>query len=136
MDSAQQLNARAEKIRAPSETPREPSDAVRVFLEKGEVETEVEDAEIFLVLVGAEQIGAEACASSNHLPELDPGVDRLKEDRVNDLRHVDSVEHVHRDRDVRGLVFLRKVVDQALRIFGVVVDQFGQSYPHTLDSAY
>jgi hypothetical protein len=44
-------------------------------------------------------------------------------DEVGHLGDVDAgVEHVHRDRDVRRLVLLREVVEQALRVLGVVVD--------------
>ena len=41
----------------------------------------------------------------------------LKKTRFNDLRHVDAgVEHVDRDRDMRRLGLLRKIVDQRLRV--------------------
>ena len=80
-------------------------DPLRMLAEKVEVEAEVEDAEVVLVVPGSEQIGAQARAAPDHLPELDPRVDRLEEDQVGDLGHVDAgIEHVHRDRDVRRLV--------------------------------
>ena len=98
-------------------------DAVGVLAEEVEVEAEVEDAEVLLVVVRPEQLRAQARAAPDHLPELDLRVDRLEEDQVRHLGHVDAgVEHVHRDRDVRRLVLLREVVEQALRILGVVVD--------------
>ncbi len=76
---------------------------------------------------GSEQTGAQARASPEHLPELDPRVDRLEEDQVGHLGHVDAgVEHVDRDRDVRRLVPPREVVEQALRIRGVVIDDAGE----------
>ena len=80
-------------------------DSLRMLAEKVEVEAEVEDAEIVLVVPGSEQIGAEPRAAPDHLPELDPRVDRLEEDQVGHLGHVDArIEHVHGDRDVRRLV--------------------------------
>ena len=54
---------------------------------------------------GPNRIGAEPRAAPDHLPELDPRVDRLEEDQVGHLGHVDArIEHVHGDRDVRRLV--------------------------------
>ena len=54
---------------------------------------------------GSEQISAQARAPPDHLPELDPRVDRLEEDEVGDLGHVDAgVEHVHGDGNVRWLI--------------------------------
>jgi hypothetical protein len=42
---------------------------------------------------------------------------------IDDLRHVDAgIKHIHGNGDVRGLVLLGEVVDEALRIFREVVD--------------
>ena len=69
-------------------------------LESGEVVPVVEDQEVGLVLAGAEEVVAEPGAPADHLPELHVGVDRLGEDEVDDLGHVDAgVEHVDRDGD-------------------------------------
>ena len=70
------------------------------LVEELEVLPVVEDQEVRLVLARAEQVFAEPGAAADHLPELDVGVDRLGEDQVDDLGHVDAgVEHVHRDGD-------------------------------------
>ena len=89
----------------------------RIGAEEFEVLAIVEDAEEFLVLARAEQVGAEPRAAPHHLPELRLRAHLLEEDEVHDLRHVDAgVEHVDRDGDVRRLALLREVVDQRLRI--------------------
>ncbi len=96
-------------------------------MEKVEVAAEVEHAEILLVRARAEQPRAQAGAPADHLPELDLRVHRLEEHQVGHLGHVDAgVEHVHRDGDVRLLVLLREVVDQALGEFGLMVDDPGE----------
>ena len=80
-----------------------------------------------LVVPGSEQIGAQARAAADHLPELDPRVDRLEEDQIGDLRYVDAgIEHVHGDCDVRRLILAGEVVDQALRIGSVVIYDAGE----------
>ena len=51
----------------------------------------------------------------------------MKKTRLCHLGHIDaSIEHVHRDRDVRRFVLSREVVEQALRIRGVVIDDAGE----------
>ena len=75
-------------------------DGLVTLVEELEVLPVVEDQEVRLVLAGSEQVLAEPGAAADHLPELDVGVDRLGEDEVDDLGHVDAgVEHVHRDGD-------------------------------------
>ena len=50
-------------------------------------------------------------------------VDRLEEDQVRHLGHVDAgVEHVYRDRDVRRLSFCEKSSSRLCGYFSVVVD--------------
>jgi len=96
---------------------------LRILAEELEVAAEVEDAEVLLVAPRPEEIRTEPRAAPDHLPELDPGVDRLEEDEIRDLGDVDArVQHIHGDGDVRRLVGLGEVVDQTLRISGVVVD--------------
>ena len=98
-----------------------------MLAEKVEVEAEVEDAEVVLVVPGSEQFGAQPRAAPDHLPELDPRVDRLEEDQVGHLGHVDAgIQHVHGDRDVWRLVLPREVVEKALPIRGVVIDDAGE----------
>ena len=62
---------------------------------------------MLLVLIWAEEIFAEAGAAPDHLPEFDLGIDRLEEDQIHYLRHVDAgVQHVHGYGDVRGFFLL------------------------------
>ena len=90
---------------------------LRVGAEELEVLAVVEDVEELLVLARAEQVRAEPRAAADHLPELGLRAHQLEEDEVHDLGHVDAgVEHVDRDGDVRRLVLVREVVDQALRV--------------------
>lgn len=92
-------------------------------MEKIEIEAKVKDPEILLILTGAKEIGAETGASTNHLPELDFGVNRLKENEVYDFRHINaSVHHVHGNSDVGGFVGDGEIIDQALVIFFLVVN--------------
>ena len=112
--SGVQIRRRLDAGQQPHPRPEEPGaernaatglDALRLLAEEVEVEAEVEDAEVVLVLPGSEQVGAQARAAPDHLPELDPRVDRLEENQVGHLGHVDAgIEHVHGDRDVRRSV--------------------------------
>ena len=98
-------------------------DALWILAEEVEIEAEVEDAEVLLAVVRTEQIRTESRAASDHLPELDLRVDRLEENQVRNLGNVDAgVEHIHRDGDVRRGVLLCEVVEEALRIRRIVVD--------------
>src|SRR4051794_36668456 len=75
--------------------------AGQVLAEVFEVAAEVEDVEVLLVLPWSEQIGSQAGASSDHLPELGLRSHQLEEHQIDDFRNVDAgVEHVDRDRDV------------------------------------
>ena len=91
--------------------------AGQVLAEVLEVAAEVEDEEVLLVLARPEQVGAQPGAAADHLPELRLRADHLEEHEVDDLGYVDAgVEHVDGDRDVRRLVGLGEVVDQALGV--------------------
>ena len=71
-----------------------------LLVEEPEVRPVVEDQELSLVSARAEQVLAQPRAAADHLPELHVGLDRLGEDEVDDLGHVDAgVEHVDRDGD-------------------------------------
>src|SRR5690606_15385009 len=68
------------------------------LLEVVEVAVVIEDQKLGLVFARTTQVGPQAGAPANHLPELDPALDRFGEDQVDHLRHVDAgVEHVDRD---------------------------------------
>ena len=122
----EQLHARAEQQRPERRgVARRPP--LRLLAEEVEVEAEVEDAEVRLVVARPEHVRAQPRAAPDHLPELDARVDRLEEHEVQHLGHVDAgVEHVDRDRDVRRLVGLGEVVDQALGVLRLVVDDAGE----------
>ncbi|MNC34925.1 hypothetical protein D3C75_833850 [compost metagenome] len=67
----------------------------------------IEDQELAFVFARAEQIGAQARATANHLPELDPRFDGLSEYQVDHFRNVDAgVEHVYRDGDAEVVIRL------------------------------
>lgn len=96
------------------------------LVEEPEVRPVVEDQELGLGPARAEQVGAQARAAADHLPELHVGADRLREDEVHDLGHVDArVEHVDREGDVDGVgerrVVALEVVDEVLDV-GVARD--------------
>lgn len=99
----------------------------RIGVEELQVAAEVEDVEVTLVLAWSEQVGAQAGASAEHLPELRLRPDRFEEDEVDDFGDVDAgVEHVDADGDVRCLVLDREVVDQRLGVLGLVGDDAGE----------
>ncbi|MCY1181960.1 hypothetical protein D9M73_224950 [compost metagenome] len=94
-----------------------------LLLEVVEVAVVVEDEEFTLVLAWAEQVGAQARATADHLPELDPGLDRLGEYQVDHFGHIDAgVEHVHRDGDAEVVVRLLEFLDQGVHVRNGVVD--------------
>ena len=71
----------------------------------------------------AEQIRAQARTAADHLPELDPGFDRLCEHQVDHFRHVDAgVEHVHRDGDAEVVIRLFELLDQGIHVRNGIVD--------------
>ena len=97
----------------------------------GKVAPVVENAERLLVLAGAEQIGAQAGATADHLPELDLGFDRLGEHQIDHFGHVDAgVEHIHRDGNGELLVAAAgaalEVVDQLLGAGFLRVDNLAE----------
>ena len=70
------------------------------------------------------QVSAQPRAAAEHLPEFGFRPHDFEKDEVDDLRHINAgVEHVDRDRDVRRLVRLIKIIEQRLRVFGLVVDR-------------
>jgi hypothetical protein len=89
------------------------------------------------VLARAEQVFTEPRAAPHHLPELCFRTNRLEEDEIQYLRHVDAgVEHIHRDCNVRSFGLLRKIVDQGLRVgTGLVGDEARQPCPESPRSA-
>ena len=108
LDVGQQLHPRPKEPGAEGNAATD-LDPLRMLAKKVEVETAVEDAEVLLVIPWSEQIGAQSRAAPDHLPELDPRVDRLKEDQVGHRWHVDAgIEHVHGDCDVRRFVLPRE----------------------------
>ena len=87
----------------------------------------VKDIEKLLVLARPVQIGAQACSSSYHLPELGFGPDDFEKNQIDHFRHVDaSVEHVHRYGDMRHAVLHREFVNQALHVLGLIGHDAGE----------
>jgi len=81
----------------------------------------VKDVEELFILTRPIQVFAQAGAPANHLPELGLGADDLEEHQIDHLRHINAgVEHVHRDGDVRHAVLEGELINQALRVLGLV----------------
>ena len=94
-----------------------------LLLEEIEVAVVVEDQKLGFVFTGAKQVGAQARAAANHLPELDPGFDRLGEHQVDHFRDVDAgIEHVHRDGDAEVVIRFFEFLDQGVHVRDGVVD--------------
>src|SRR5438046_2483375 len=69
-------------------------------------------------------------AATAHLPEFCLRAHELEEDQVPDLRDVNpSIEHVHRDRDVRRPLLAREVIDQVLHVLGLERDDARELAP-------
>ncbi len=69
------------------------------------------------------EVRAEACSSSNHLPEFGFGADFFEEDEVDDFRYVNAgVHHVNRDGDVRVFFRLFEVGNQGFCVVVFVYD--------------
>ena len=102
--------------------------AIRMAIEVLEVATVVKDEELLFVLSLTEDIGAEACATANHLVELDLGVHLLEEHQVEAVRHIDARIH-HIDGDDYLYVLLcfvargREDVDEVLPVVDLVIDE-------------
>ena len=80
---------------------------------EGEIAPVVKDQKLTLVLARAEQVFAQSRTSANHLPELHLAFDRLGEDEVHNLRHVDtSVQHVYRNGYAKFALGFFELVNQ------------------------
>ena len=96
-----------------------------VHAEEFEVSAEVEDVEFFLILA-VHQSRAQPGAPSYHLPELGLAHHLFEEYQVQHLRHIDAgVQHVYGDGDLRQLFRVGELVDGALSVGHVVVDDLG-----------
>ena len=94
---------------------------VLLLPEELEVVAVVEDAELRLVLARRKDVLAWPRAATDHLYELDARPDRLEEDKVQHLRHVDSrVEHVNGNGNPELGVML-ELLDERIGIVHVVV---------------
>jgi hypothetical protein len=95
-----------------------------VLIKELEILAKIEDVKEFLVPPGPKQVGAQPGAATEHLPEFRLRPHDLVKDQIDDLRHIDAgVEHVDRDRNVGRLLRLIKIIEQRLRVFGLVVDR-------------
>ena len=100
---------------------------VWVLAEKFKVLAVIKHVEELLVLTGSIQVRAQPRATPHHLPELGFGPNHLEEHQIDDLRHVDAgVQHVHRNSDVRHALLGGELVNQALRVFGLVGHHAGK----------
>ncbi|MNV93974.1 hypothetical protein D3C71_1887210 [compost metagenome] len=83
-----------------------------LLLEEIEVAVVIEDQELAFMFTSAEQIRAQAGATTYHLPELDPRFDGLSEYQVDHFRNVDAgVEHVYRNGDAEVVIRLLEFLD-------------------------
>ena len=99
-----------------------------VHAEELEVAAEVEDVKLVLVRA-VQKSRAEAGAAADHLPELGLAHDLFEEDQIQHLRHVDAgVQHIHRNGDLRQLLRVGKLIDGALDVGHVVVDDLGPAH--------
>ncbi|MNJ30227.1 hypothetical protein D3C77_248230 [compost metagenome] len=83
-----------------------------------------------LVFAPTEQIGTQASAPTNHLPEFDPGFNRLGKHKVDHLRHVDTgVQHVDRNSYSEVVIRFFELLDQRAHIGDAVVDNLADLDP-------
>ena len=127
VEGLDQLEAGLEDLLAQRHAARRRRRAARSWLKYSRFWQKSKTLNSRLVVAGPEQVGAQAGAAADHLPELGLRADQLEEHEVDALGHVDAgVEHVDRDRDVRRLVLDREVVDQALAVLHAVGDDPGE----------
>ena len=93
--------------------------------EKFKIAAQVENIELVLVLP-IHQPQTQPGAPADHLPEFRLAHHFLEEHQIQHIRHVDAgVQHIHGDGDLRQLVRFRELVDSALGVGHVVVDDLG-----------
>jgi hypothetical protein len=98
-------------------------DGIGIHAEILEVAAVIADEEPGLIHPRTEEVGPEARTSSDHLPELGLRSNTLEKRQVHNLWNINPrIEHVDRDRQVGHLLWLRKVVDQRLRIIDLMSD--------------
>ena len=96
-----------------------------VHSEEFEVAAQVEDVELGLVLP-VYQPRTQTGAPADHLPEFRFAHDLLEKHQIQHLGHINaSVQHVHGDGDLGKLLGIGELVDGALGVGHVVVDDLG-----------
>ena len=89
--------------------------AIRCLAEILDIAAPVEDEEELLIDALTEDVIAFAGATADHLPEFNLGLHLLKEDQVEDFRHIDSgVQHIHGNGNLRHFGRDAEVVDEVL----------------------
>ena len=97
-------------------------------LEELEISTVIKDQKTALSfvlsvdLIRAHKMRAEACTTSDHLPEFRFRFYLLKEHQVQRFRYVDTgIHHIHGHRDLRILLRISEIIDDRLCV-GIVTD--------------
>src|SRR6266436_6330168 len=90
----------------------------------------VEDSEFRFVATRAKELLAPTCAPPDHLPKFNLGFYGFGEDKIDDLRHVDTgVEHVDRNGDRQFVTRILELVYQCLGARLIVVDDLAEPAP-------
>jgi len=91
------------------------------------VAAEVKNIELVLILT-IHQPRTQTGATPNHLPELRFAHDLFKEHQIQHLRHVDAgVQHIHGNGDLRQLFRIGELVNRALGVSHIVINDFGET---------
>ena len=72
--------------------------------------------------------GAQAGAAADHLPEFGLAHNLLEEHQIQTFRNVNTgVQHIHGNSNLGQLLRIRELVDQALSIVDLVIDDFSKT---------
>ena len=95
--------------------------------EKSKIAAEIKDVELVFIRP-VQQTGTKTGTPANHLPEFGLAHDLFEKYQIQHLWHIDSsVQHIHGNGNLRQLAGIGKVVNSALGIGHVVVDDLGES---------
>ena len=93
-----------------------------VHAEELKISAEVKNVKLLFILT-IQKPRTQARTAPDHLPELCLAQNLFEKDQIQNLRHINaSVQHIHRNGDLRKFLRVRKFVNGTLRIVELIVD--------------
>ena len=98
--------------------------SIRILLEIVKVAAPVKDVELLFILTNTVYILTQSCTTTNHLHELNLGLHRFEEHKVQDIRYIYTcIKHIHRHCNLRVSIPHFKLVNKVLCVGHTIVNQ-------------